>query len=507
MRKCHVNTVPTGGTTYYVDSTGGNDANNGTAPERAWRSVRKVSGRCYAPGDKILLKAGSVWNGEQLCPKGSGAAHAPLVIDQYGAGPKPVIHANAAHEAAVQLVNQEYWEINNLEITNARDLARPADVGNHVGILLMIENESQVFRHVYIANCHIHDVDGDPNFQGADDKTTGGICGRVRAEKGRSPGHFEDVRIENNRIERVSRSGIFLFSSRDIYSTSREPKDFVRDFFTYLRPADDWHEEFYSRDLYIAGNTIDRAAGDGIVVTFTRGALVEHNTVTRSSDRSSAACAGMWPCYASHVVFQYNEVAHITNAKDDGTAFDFDCGSRDVIYQYNYSHHNKGGWMLLMKNAPDANLVARHNVSAFESMGKTWDTPDNSVMHNNVFYQVECVRPEHCSSELIGFKSAYNNLFIECRNIGFWRKNNDGVHDHNAYINSGGNQGEAQAMTGDPQLLLSSLAIAAILGLVGPSYKRAGMGGCNQRSEIIYPLSLPNLAEDSPWLGDLCRRV
>ncbi len=383
----------TAGTTYYVDSSGGNDANVGTDQEQAWRSIHKVNEWYFYPGDKILLKAGSIWNCEQLYPKGNGAMNAPIIIDQYGTGPKPVINTNTAYEAAVQLVNQEYWEINNLEITNAKDLTHPADVGNYVGILLMVENESRVFRHIYIANCHIHDVDGDPDFQGADDKTTGGICGRVHAENGQLPGHFEDVRIENNLIERVSRSGIFLFSSRDIYSTSREPKDFVRDFFTYIRPVDDWHEDLYSRDLYIAGNTIDRAAGDGIVVTHTRGALIERNTVTRSSDRSSAACVGMWPCYASHVIFQYNEVAHITNAKDDGTAFDFDCGSRDVIYQYNYSHHNKGGWMLLMTNAPDANLVARYNISAFESMGKTWDTPDNSLMHNNVFYQNECVRP------------------------------------------------------------------------------------------------------------------
>jgi hypothetical protein len=86
-------------------------------------------------------------------------------------------------------------------------------------------------------------------------------------------------------------------------------------------------------------------------------------------------------------------------------------------------------------------------------MGKTWDTPDNSLMHNNVFYRNECVRPEHCSSELIGFKTAYNNLFIECRNIGFWRKDNDGAHDHNAYVNSGGNHGEAHAVTGDSRLV------------------------------------------------------
>lgn len=63
-----------GGTTYYVDSTIGDDSNSGTSPETPWKSLDKVTATTFLPGDTILLKSGSVWNGEWLWPKGSGTA-------------------------------------------------------------------------------------------------------------------------------------------------------------------------------------------------------------------------------------------------------------------------------------------------------------------------------------------------------------------------------------------------------------------------------------------------
>ncbi|KHF29273.1 hypothetical protein VQ056_12095 [Paenibacillus sp. JTLBN-2024] len=46
------------GTTYYVDSLGGDDGNSGTSENSAWKSLDKVNATTFAPGDKILFKAG-----------------------------------------------------------------------------------------------------------------------------------------------------------------------------------------------------------------------------------------------------------------------------------------------------------------------------------------------------------------------------------------------------------------------------------------------------------------
>lgn len=67
-----------GGTTYYVDSTIGDDSNSGTSPETPWKTLDKVTATTFLPGDTILLKSGSIWNGEWLWPKGSGTEYTTI---------------------------------------------------------------------------------------------------------------------------------------------------------------------------------------------------------------------------------------------------------------------------------------------------------------------------------------------------------------------------------------------------------------------------------------------
>ena len=75
--------------TYYFDSAAGKDSNTGTAPASAWKTLAKVNATTFLPGDRILLKSGSVWQG-QLWPKGSGAEGRPIIIDMYGGGVKTI---------------------------------------------------------------------------------------------------------------------------------------------------------------------------------------------------------------------------------------------------------------------------------------------------------------------------------------------------------------------------------------------------------------------------------
>ena len=107
-----------GATTYYVDSVAGNDNNGGTSSGAPWQNLTKVNTITFAAGDQILLKCGSVWNGQQLYPKGSGSSGSPIVINSYSTGAKPLINGQGAFQEAVLLSNQQYWELNNLEVTN-----------------------------------------------------------------------------------------------------------------------------------------------------------------------------------------------------------------------------------------------------------------------------------------------------------------------------------------------------------------------------------------------------
>lgn len=163
-----------GGTTYYVDSTIGDDSNSGTSPETPWKTLDKVTATTFLPGDTILLKSGSIWNGEWLWPKGSGTADAPIKIDKYGGDALPVINGMGIdrgmnYSGAVHLRNQEYWEIRNLEVTNDDDfdvdidLSRPqgdnswssqAETRNGILIIadgdLLNDGDDGIFDHIYI---------------------------------------------------------------------------------------------------------------------------------------------------------------------------------------------------------------------------------------------------------------------------------------------------------------------------------------------------------------------
>jgi parallel beta-helix repeat protein len=83
--------VPVWGATYYVDATGGNDSNAGTAINSAWKTISKVNSFSFSPGDSILFKCGETWR-EQLTVPSSGSTGNPITFGAYGSGANPIIN-------------------------------------------------------------------------------------------------------------------------------------------------------------------------------------------------------------------------------------------------------------------------------------------------------------------------------------------------------------------------------------------------------------------------------
>ncbi|MDQ4040194.1 MAG: right-handed parallel beta-helix repeat-containing protein, partial [Actinomycetota bacterium] len=77
--------VPITGTTYYVSSTG-SDTNDGTSPQRAWRTVRQANRAVLQPGDGILFEAGVEFSDDTLMPGRGGAPGKPIVYGSFGQG-------------------------------------------------------------------------------------------------------------------------------------------------------------------------------------------------------------------------------------------------------------------------------------------------------------------------------------------------------------------------------------------------------------------------------------
>ena len=139
---------------FYVDRENGEDTNDGLNPDNAWASLEKVNKHQFKPGDRILFKTGTVYQG-QLKPSGSGTEGNPIIIDQYGEGEKPKLEGEGKYQATLVLENVEYWEVNNLEVTNTGE-AREA---GRRGVLIYANNFGEA-NHIYLRNLAIHDVNG-----------------------------------------------------------------------------------------------------------------------------------------------------------------------------------------------------------------------------------------------------------------------------------------------------------------------------------------------------------
>ncbi len=79
--------------TYYVDSSAGNDNNNGLSVDTAWRTIDKVNEMMpqLPVGSDVLFKRGEQFSGHSLYIRVGGLETDPMVIGAYGDGPKPVL--------------------------------------------------------------------------------------------------------------------------------------------------------------------------------------------------------------------------------------------------------------------------------------------------------------------------------------------------------------------------------------------------------------------------------
>src|SRR5690606_41575542 len=70
---------------------------------------------------------------------------------------KPVIHGRGLVNAPFYLFNNQFWEINNLEITNSN--GSTDDQGDLRGIHVVAKDVGTM-KHVVIRYCYVHDVNG-----------------------------------------------------------------------------------------------------------------------------------------------------------------------------------------------------------------------------------------------------------------------------------------------------------------------------------------------------------
>ncbi|HPS54048.1 MAG TPA: ADP-ribosylglycohydrolase family protein [Sedimentisphaerales bacterium] len=345
--------------TYYVDSVTGNDDNSGITIESAWKTIEKVNSLEFKPGDKILFKADSKYTG-QLKPKGSGEKGNPIIIDMYGQGNKPLIEGQGNVSPVLLIHNVQYFEVNNLEITNTG--TEPALWRQGVAVTI---TDFGIARGIRLNGLFIHDVNGSNDKSAGAGRGLGWHCSGNKVKS-----RFDGLIIENCRLLRCDRDGIMGGGQ-------------------YINHDEDWYP---SVNVIIRNNVLEDIGGDGIVPMATDGCLIEHNLINGCRTRCEDFACGIWPWSCDNTIVQFNEVCNVKGTKD-GESFDSDYNCKNGIFQYNYSHDNDGGFMRICNGGDEpirgnVNTIVRYNVSINDGDGiiDFWDRVDDVQFYNNLIY-------------------------------------------------------------------------------------------------------------------------
>lgn len=350
------------GAIYYIDSVAGSDANNGTSEATAWQNISKVNLLTLALGSKIYLKCGSVWNGQQLKFGGSGTAAYPIIVDQYGTGAKPRLNGDGiatANQGVVYLYNQDYIEINNLEITNYPVLpatTNPNSIffvglystsgtnpnpygGDRRGVMVALLDKG-VCNHIYLKNLNIHHIkgqlgNGSTAVNGAIPKRTGGIYFTVLNEASTSNSRFNDVLIDGCTISYCENTGLAFDNEDNVYYPGG----------TELAL---WTARKFT-NIKVSNNVIHHIGKNAMIIRCTdETGLIEYNTCYETALGTTGNT--MFTARAKGTVFQFNEgyynratTQNVDPGSIDGSMYDPDFGSVGIIFQYSYSHDNCQG--------------------------------------------------------------------------------------------------------------------------------------------------------------------
>lgn len=363
-------------TTYYIDSVAGSDSNNGTSTTTPWKNITFINTKTFVPNDKILLKCGSVWFGQQLKFSGSGLASFPIIVNQYGTGAKPILNGSGptkingittVDQGVVYLYNQDYIEINNLEITNypltTASIANPNSIffvgisdgilnnnplgADRRGVMIAIKDKvsttnsvNRVCNHIYLKNLYIHHIkgqlgNGSTAINGAIPKRTGGIYFAVLNEAASSNSRFNDVLIDGCEIGYSENTGLAFDNEDNVYYPGgNELANWTLRKFT---------------NMIVRNNTIHHIGKNAMIIRCTdETGLIERNICYETAVGTTGNT--IFTARAKGTIFQYNEgyfnratTQNVDPGAIDGSMYDPDFGSVGVIFQYSYSHDNSEG--------------------------------------------------------------------------------------------------------------------------------------------------------------------
>lgn len=279
------------------------ESRNGLSAESAWNSLAAVNTASFGPGDIVAIRRGTVCHGS-LAPRGSGDARAPIRLTAYGEGPRPQIVASADADNALRLFNQQYWDIDSLDLSGGRTNG------------IFISGDNGVLQAIHLTNLVVHDVMG-----GAMKHKESGL---VAISPAKAECHFEDVVIDNVVAWNTNQwVGILVGGGNLGYP-----------------PESEW-----SDNVTIRNSVIHNVQGDGIVLFRVRHGLIDSSIawdIGMQPTESIGTPNAIWTWMCDECTVRGSE-AYLTDSPGvDGGAYDIDYGNTKNSVIDNYGHDTQG---------------------------------------------------------------------------------------------------------------------------------------------------------------------
>jgi hypothetical protein len=321
-------------TTYYVSSTGNDDA-AGTAPGTAWRTIARVNAESLGPGDRVLFEGGSTFAGPlELEPGESGTAAAPIVFDSYGPGRATI---NGRKGTAVLAYNAGGIALSDLAIVGS---GAATNTGSGINFFNDLPGNTKL-RFVQISDVVV--------------KGFGEYGIAIGGWNGASG--FDDVSVTRANLHNNGRAGLITYGppfepSAPAYANSDVAVSYVKAYNNYGDPDD-----------------LFRNSGSGIALGGVRNGSIERSVAYNNGAlcRANECGVGIWTYDSTGITIQFNlSYENQTGGTTDGDGFDLDQNTSNSVVQYNYSYGNDGAGYLLFSAPPNAGHrgnTIRYNVS------------------------------------------------------------------------------------------------------------------------------------------------
>jgi outer membrane protein assembly factor BamB len=392
-----------------------------------WNSLSSAEAHAFLPGDQIALARGSVCKGS-LSPQGSGTANQPIRLTAYGKGPRPRIVAPGSTRQALLLFNQEYWQIDSLDISG----------GNTYGVFVTADRGG-VLHHLYLKNLYVHGVYGG-ELKHKDN-------GIVVIGPSKLGAIFEDVLVDGVVAAHTNQWAGILVGGGPFYTPDETP---------------------LNRNVVIRNSSVQDVYGDGIILFRDANSRIETSTAFETGMQPTQSVGtpnAIWTWTCTDCTVQDNEAFLTDSPGVDGGAYDIDWDNTRNIVQRNYAHDTQGYCVAVFAAGyTTRDSIVRDNLCIDNGLSPrlaamqgavyiaTWN---DGVIHNLRIENNKIIwNPTVASASAIvnpgtvdGPGTVFTGNVVESSAMSFYRNNEKFAPSGNTYLYSG--VGEAQFTLGD----------------------------------------------------------